>query len=118
MPRKLRFLPEPDELVLITTRVLHGLYLLRPSAELNRLVIGVLLLAFELLFPPFKWSALGTTWAAKHSFILTPPASLDLTVGLTPAVIDTGRWIAHGLSLIGATGIAFLLFRSWRDDAD
>ena len=42
MARKLRYILEPDPLVLVTTRVLHGLFLLKPSAELNPLLIGIL----------------------------------------------------------------------------
>jgi hypothetical protein len=76
-------------------------------------VIGLALLLFEILFPPFKWSAGGRTWAAKHSFILTPPEALDLTIGTTPPTIDTARWIAHGVTLILVTALALFLFRSW-----
>ena len=77
------------------------------------LTLGLVLLVFEILFPPFKWSAGGRTWAAKHSFVLNPPAPLDLTIGTTPAAIDTVRWISHGLTLILGTAFALLLFRSW-----
>jgi hypothetical protein len=77
------------------------------------LVIGVALLLFEILFPPFKWTAGGKTWAAKHSFILTPPEALDLTFGTTPATVDAARWVAHGVTLVLVTALALLLFRSW-----
>ncbi|MDH3253802.1 MAG: hypothetical protein OEM62_02330 [Acidobacteriota bacterium] len=77
------------------------------------LIVGLVLLLCEILFPPFKWSAGGRTFAAKHSFLLTPPAPLDLTIGTTPANVDTIRWISHGLTLIGVTALALLLFRSW-----
>ena len=78
------------------------------------LIIGVLLLILEILFPPFKWSAGGRTWAAKHSFFFSPPEALDLTVGTTPAAIDTARWMAHGLTVIFGTALALFLFKSWR----
>lgn len=78
------------------------------------LVVGIVLLILEILFPPFKWSAGGRTWAAKHSFYFAPPEPLDLTVGTTPAAIDTARWLAHALTLILVTALALFLFRSWR----
>jgi len=40
--RRLRFVPEGGALVEVTCRTLHGRFLLRPSTELNTLVIGVL----------------------------------------------------------------------------
>jgi len=84
------------------------------KAQRIALALGGLLLTLEILFPPFKWSAGGRTWAAKHSFIGSPPEPLDLTVGLTAATLDTGRWIAHGITLVLVTAIALFLFRSWR----
>lgn len=78
------------------------------------LVIGIVLLILEILFPPFKWSADGRTWAAKHSFFFSPPGALELTIGTTAATIDTLRWIAHGLTIIFGTALALFLFRSWR----
>lgn len=78
------------------------------------LLIGIVLLILEILFPPFKWSTGGRTWAAKHSFFFSPPEPLDLTVGVTAASIDTARWIAHGLTLVLGTALALFLFRSWR----
>jgi hypothetical protein len=41
MPRPLRFIPE-NSLVEITTRTLHGRLLLRPSAELTDIILGIL----------------------------------------------------------------------------
>jgi hypothetical protein len=41
MPRPLRFIPE-HSLAEITTRTLHGRLLLKPSPELNDLVLGVI----------------------------------------------------------------------------
>ena len=84
------------------------------KAQRIALVVGCLLLILEILFPPFKWSAGGKTWAAKHSFIGSPPEPLDLTIGVTAATIDTGRWITHGLTLVLVTALVLLLFRSWR----
>ena len=78
------------------------------------LTAGIVLLALEILFPPFKWSAGGKTWAAVHDFILTPPEPMELTIGTTPAMVDSGRWILHGLTIVLCTALALLLFRSWR----
>ena len=78
------------------------------------LVIGIALLVLEILFPPFRWSAGGRTWAAAHGFILSPPEPLDLTIGTTPAEVDTARWIMHALTVILVTALALYLFRSWR----
>jgi hypothetical protein len=77
------------------------------------LVVGIVLLVLEIIFPPFKWSAGGKTWAARHGFILSPPEPLELTVGTTAATVDVGRWIAHAITLVGATAVGLLLFRSW-----
>ncbi len=45
--RKLRFIPEGDALVEVTTRTLHGRYLMKPSRQLNEIVVGVLAKAQE-----------------------------------------------------------------------
>ena len=42
MGRRLRFIPAGGSLVEVTNRTIQGRFLLRPSAELNRLLIGVL----------------------------------------------------------------------------
>jgi len=42
MGRRLRFIPSGGSLVEVTNRTIQGRFLLRPSAELNRLLIGVL----------------------------------------------------------------------------
>ncbi len=42
MSRRLRFIPEGGALVEVTCRTLHGRFLLRPGAELNEIVVGVL----------------------------------------------------------------------------
>jgi REP element-mobilizing transposase RayT len=46
--RKLRFVPEGGALVEVTCRTLHGRLLLRPSPELNAIVIGILARASRL----------------------------------------------------------------------
>jgi REP element-mobilizing transposase RayT len=46
--RKLRFVPEGGALVEVTCRTLHGRLLLRPSSELNTIVIGILARASRL----------------------------------------------------------------------
>ncbi len=73
MPRKLRFIPEPDQLVLITTRVLHGLYLLRPSAELNALLIGVLARAQRLTGMKICFF----TFQSNHEHLLLRPRDAE-----------------------------------------
>lgn len=40
--RKLRFVPEEGSLVEVTCRTLHGRFLLRPSHELNEIIVGAL----------------------------------------------------------------------------
>ena len=42
MPRRIRFIPEGGALVEVTTRTIHGRFLLKPSRELRSIVIGVL----------------------------------------------------------------------------
>ncbi len=42
MGRKLRYLPDEDHLVEITCRVIHQRFLLRPSIELNAIIVGAL----------------------------------------------------------------------------
>ena len=42
MGRRLRFIPPGGSLVEVTNRTIQGRFLLRPSADLNRLIIGVL----------------------------------------------------------------------------
>ena len=47
MPRPLRWIPEGGALVEVTCRTIHGRYLLRPSHNLNEIIIGVLARAKE-----------------------------------------------------------------------
>jgi hypothetical protein len=42
MSRPLRFIPEPQTLVEVSTRTVHSRFLLRPSYELNEIVLGIL----------------------------------------------------------------------------
>ncbi|HVR95717.1 MAG TPA: transposase [Thermoanaerobaculia bacterium] len=42
MSRRLRFIPEGGALVEVTCRTVHGRFLLRPGAELNEIVVGIL----------------------------------------------------------------------------
>jgi REP element-mobilizing transposase RayT len=42
MPRRLRFIPEGGALVEVTTRTIQGRYLLKPSPELKKIIIGIL----------------------------------------------------------------------------
>ena len=41
MARPLRFVP-PNALVEVTTRTVHGRFLLRPSAEVNDMILGII----------------------------------------------------------------------------
>ena len=42
MGRRLRYIPEGGALVEVTCRTIHSRFLLRPSPELNNIVVGVL----------------------------------------------------------------------------
>jgi len=42
MSRRLRYIPEGGALVEVTCRTIHSRFLLRPSPELNDIVVGVL----------------------------------------------------------------------------
>lgn len=42
MPRPLRWIPEGGALVEVTCRTIHGRYLLRPSHNLNEIIVGIL----------------------------------------------------------------------------
>ena len=75
MSRQLRFMPpEGSGLVEVTTRTVHGRFLLAPSGELNDLILGALgraqeLYSVRLIASP---SALGTTTYSSKS---TTPAN-------------------------------------------
>ncbi len=70
MARKLRYIPEPDPLVLVTTRVLHGLFLLKPSAQLNPLLIGILARAQRLT----GMKVCFFTFQSNHEHLLLRPS--------------------------------------------
>ena len=42
MSRKLRFIPEGGSLVEVTNRTIQGRLLLRPSPQLNEIILGIL----------------------------------------------------------------------------
>jgi hypothetical protein len=42
MSRRLRYIPEGGAVVEVTCRTIHSRFLLRPSPELNDIVVGVL----------------------------------------------------------------------------
>ncbi len=64
--RKLRFIPEGGALVEVTTRTLHGRYLLKPSRQLNEIVVGVLAKAQE--YSPVRICAL--VFMSSHYHLL------------------------------------------------
>jgi hypothetical protein len=78
--RKLRFIPEPGALVLVTTRVLHGRFLLKPCRELNDLLVGVLgraqrLTSMEVCFYTFQ--------SNHEHLLLRPTDALQLSRFMT-----------------------------------
>jgi REP element-mobilizing transposase RayT len=64
--RKLRFIPEGGALVEVTTRTLHGRYLMKPSPQLNEIVVGVLAKAQE--YSPVRVCAL--VFMSSHYHLL------------------------------------------------
>jgi len=64
--RKLRFIPEGGALVEVTTRTLHGRYLMKPSLQLKEIVVGVLAKAQE--YSPVRICAL--VFMSSHYHLL------------------------------------------------
>src|ERR1700690_4083914 len=70
MPRPLRFIPE-HSLVEITTRTLQGRLLLRPSPELNAVVLG----AFGKAQDTYKMTVHAFVVLSTHAHLLVSPTS-------------------------------------------
>jgi REP element-mobilizing transposase RayT len=66
MSRKLRFIPEGGAVVETTSRTIQGRLLLRPSPELNDLILGVLGRAQRL----YPLEILGYVFASNHYHLL------------------------------------------------
>ena len=66
MARKLRFIPEGGALVEVTCRTVQGRFLLRPSPELNEIVLGVLGKA-QILHP---LEIVAYVWMSTHYHLL------------------------------------------------
>ena len=66
MPRRIRFIPKGGALVEVTTRTIQGRFLLKPSPELRRIVIGILARAVDLY--PVKIHAF--TFLSNHYHLL------------------------------------------------
>jgi hypothetical protein len=75
MGRPLRHLPRPGCVVEVTCRVMQGRFLLRPSPELNELVLGVLGRAQEL----YQVDVFAYVFTSNHfHLLLGPPDELAL----------------------------------------
>ena len=69
MPRPLRYVP-PDSLVEVTCRTLHGRFLLRPSRDLNEIVLGILGRAAR----RYRVKVCHFTYLSNHCHLLLRPA--------------------------------------------
>ena len=72
MSRKLRFIPEGGAVVEATSRTIQGRLLLRPSPQLNEIVIGVLGRAQRL----YPLEILGYVFLMSQSECLALPSPL------------------------------------------
>ena len=66
MPRPLRFQPKPWGIFFVTTRCIHGRFLLRPSSKTNALVIGVMAKAVH----KFEVKLFGLCFMSNHYHLL------------------------------------------------
>ena len=66
MSRPLRFIPGPQTLVEVTTRTVHSRLLLRPSHQLNEIVLGLLGRAQE----RYGVKICGYVFAGNHYHLL------------------------------------------------
>jgi hypothetical protein len=66
MSRKLRFVPEGGALVEVTCRTIHGRLLLRPSQQLDEIVVGILARAQR----TFQVRCCGYCFASNHYHLL------------------------------------------------
>ena len=72
MGRPLRFIPA-DCLVEVTCRTLHGRFLLRPSRDLNEIVLGILGRAVN----RYLVGVCGFVYLSNHSHLLLRPADAE-----------------------------------------
>ncbi len=70
MGRPLRFIP-PDSLVEVTSRTVHGRFLLRPSRELNTIVYGILGRAAR----RYRVRICAFVYLSNHAHLLLEPAN-------------------------------------------
>jgi hypothetical protein len=98
MSRRLRFIPDGGALVEVTCRTFQGRFLLRPSAQLDEIVVGVLGRAQRF----YKVRVCGYMFASTHFHLL-----LD---------VDTGRQLARFMCYV-ASNIAREVSRlhGWKD---
>jgi hypothetical protein len=75
MGRPLRYLPQADTTFEITSRCVHGRYLVNPSAELNQLILGVIGRA-QSLFPAVRLHLLVVASNHIHMILTTSCARL------------------------------------------
>ena len=66
MPRPLRFQPKPWGMFFVTTRCIHGRFLLRPSTKTNALLIGVMAKAIH----RFEVKLFGLCFMSNHYHLL------------------------------------------------
>ena len=66
MPRPLRFQPKPWGMFFVTTRCIHGRFLLRPSTKTNALLIGVMAKAVQ----RFEVKLFGLCFMSNHYHLL------------------------------------------------
>jgi hypothetical protein len=88
MSRPLRFIPGKKTLVEVTTRTVHSRLLLRPSNELNEIVLGILGRAQEL----YGAQICGYSFLSNHYHILLVVGESMPCVPCSPA----SRWKAVG----------------------
>src|SRR5688500_12431393 len=66
MSRKLRFIPEGGSLVEVTNRTIQGRLLLRPSPQLNEIILGILGRAQRL----YPLEIIGYSFLSSHYHLL------------------------------------------------
>jgi len=74
MPRPIRYIPAPNSIFEVTTRTIHGRFLLKPSKKLNSIIIGVIGRALELF--PVKLHLFVV--ASNHIHFILSTGSVDL----------------------------------------
>lgn len=72
MSRDLRFIP-PDSLVEVTCRTIQGRFLLRPSRDINAIIVGALAKAQKL----YGMTVCGFVFLSNHSHLLLQPKDVQ-----------------------------------------